>query len=256
MEFLKSKVRGIYYKLIQIRYWIWIKTHPTKFKSAKEIPIVINNFNRLEYLQKLIKSLEKRGYTNIHILDNKSTYQPLLDFYKVTTYPVYLLNKNLGFMALWKVPKLKNKFTRDYFVYTDPDLEIINECPENFLDNIWDTMKTDATISKIGLSLLINDIPNHYALKKEVIEFEKQYSEKVAIPGYYMANVDTTFALHRPLTKIGANSYLKMYRSMYPVSIRHLPWYVESNNLTEEEQYYVNKSTAVTTWASKMKENL
>ena len=50
--------------------------------DAKQIPIVINNFNRLGYLKRLIASLESRGYKNIHIIDNNSTYPPLLEYYE------------------------------------------------------------------------------------------------------------------------------------------------------------------------------
>lgn len=43
--------------------------------------IIINNRNRLEYLEMLINSLEKKRYFNIFIIDNNSPYPPLLEFY-------------------------------------------------------------------------------------------------------------------------------------------------------------------------------
>ena len=67
----------------------------------KEIPIVINNFNRLETLLKLLHSLEVRGYKNIYIIDNGSSYPPLLDYYRECPYTVYLLHKNVGHLAVW-----------------------------------------------------------------------------------------------------------------------------------------------------------
>lgn len=48
----------------------------------KKTPIIINNFNRLSTTVQLIDALKQRGYNNIHILDNQSTYPPLLEFYK------------------------------------------------------------------------------------------------------------------------------------------------------------------------------
>lgn len=58
-----------------IRYHIFTssKYKPTSYKN---IPIIINNFNRLTCLQRLIASLEVRGYHNIYIIDNNSTYPP------------------------------------------------------------------------------------------------------------------------------------------------------------------------------------
>ena len=39
-----------------------------RLKNSKDIPIIINNFNRLTYLKSLINSLTSRGYHNIYIL--------------------------------------------------------------------------------------------------------------------------------------------------------------------------------------------
>ena len=46
--------------------------------NYKDIPIIINNYNRLEMLTKLIHGLENKGYHNLYIIDNQSTYPPLL----------------------------------------------------------------------------------------------------------------------------------------------------------------------------------
>ena len=64
---------------IRSRYFYWReRLQPSKITSAREIPIIINSFNRLTTLKLLVSSLEKRGYTNIYILDNCSTYPALL----------------------------------------------------------------------------------------------------------------------------------------------------------------------------------
>ena len=46
---------------------------PSLIRDAKEIPIIINNFNRLTTLRLLTETLTACGYTNIYILDNAST---------------------------------------------------------------------------------------------------------------------------------------------------------------------------------------
>ena len=70
--------------------------------NYKDIPIIINNYNRLEMLTKLIHSLESKGYHNLYIIDNQSTYPPLLEYYTRLPYPVYMLNKNVGHLSLWE----------------------------------------------------------------------------------------------------------------------------------------------------------
>ena len=76
---------------------------PSKIEDPRDIPIIINSFNRLTTLRRLIASLEQRGLTNIHILDNCSTYPPLLEWYATGGggYDIIRLPKNLGFKALW-----------------------------------------------------------------------------------------------------------------------------------------------------------
>ena len=47
-----------------------------------EVPIIINNRDRLTTLRNMINSLQNMGYKNLYIIDNESTYPPLLSYYK------------------------------------------------------------------------------------------------------------------------------------------------------------------------------
>lgn len=228
--------------------------NPPKDVPYTEIPIIINNFNRLEYLLILLNGLEKRGYTNIHILDNQSDYPPLLDFYKTTKHKVHFLDKNYGFRALWK-SGLYHEFKGNYFVYSDADLEIVDECPDNFLKFFRDTLENDKWCAKVGFSLKIDDLPDHYSLKQEVINWEKQYFKKPK-GEFYKAPIDTTFALYRPYSFKHLRAHeAYILRAKPPYEVRHLPWYVDSNNLSDEEQYYI-KTTQEISWAKKLEDDL
>jgi len=68
----------------------------------KDIPIIINNYNRLTTLQALISFLEKCGYRNLFIIDNASTFPPLLEYYEACPYKVFRLKDNVGHLSLWK----------------------------------------------------------------------------------------------------------------------------------------------------------
>ena len=51
---------------IRSRYfWLRERLQPSKIEDARQIPIIINSFNRLTTLKQLIYSLEQRGLTNI-----------------------------------------------------------------------------------------------------------------------------------------------------------------------------------------------
>ena len=212
--------------------------------NSKDIPIIINNFNRLTYLKSLINSLTSRGYHNIYILDNKSTYPPLLDYYKTCPFTV----GNLGYKALW-ISGIFNRFKDSYYVYTDSDMEISAECPDDFMQHFLDILERYPLTQKVGFGLRIDDLPDHFINKEKVIEHESQFWAKEVKKGIYRADIDTTFALYRPYCKGVANKYVEAYRTGFPYLINHLPWYVDTNNMSEEECYYVNHIAQSTHWS-------
>ena len=212
-----------------------------------QIPIIINNRNRLTFLRTQIESLRSRGYSNITVLDNDSTYPPLLEFYKSAPCRVIFLGKNLGFDALAKID-LYRIVRRNFYVYTDPDVVPIDECPGNFLEVFRDILLRHKEIQKVGFSLKIDDLPDHYQAKDDVIAWERKYFNNPVDDILFLAPIDTTFALHRPYARIGTRGGLRMYRTGYPYTARHLPWYVDSTNLQEEERFYIETVEIGTHW--------
>jgi hypothetical protein len=210
-----------------------------KFKSQytnpKEIPIVINNFNRLECLKELLSALESRGYKNLIILDNASSYPPLLEFYATCPYRLIRLQKNVGHMAIWETEEGK-EFLSDFYVYTDPDVVPVDSCPDNFLEYFAGVLKKYPQVDKVGFSLKIDDLPEFYNKKSQVLEWEKQNFVNQITADLYDASIDTTFALYRPGGHGDWKS--KAIRTAAPYEARHLPWYVDEDDLSIEELYY------------------
>lgn len=214
------------------------------------IPIIINNFNRLSFLQMQIEWLEVAGYTNIYIIDNHSTYPPLLAYYKTLPYTIFKLNRNQGHFALWETI-LFSRFTKDYYVYTDPDILPIKECPNNILHYFKELLQKYPHAKKVGFSLAINDLPNHYSLKEKVINWEKQFWTKPLENEVFDALIDTTFALYRPGAKGGADG--PAIRTGGKYIAKHLPWYENSNKLDEETKYYLKSCTKASSWYATIK---
>lgn len=222
-----------------------------KETDFKNIPIIINNYNRLTTLISLLESLEKRGYTNIHILDNKSSYPPLLEFYKTINnkFKVHFLKKNYGYKALWRSGMWIN-FVGRYFCYTDSDLKIIDECPDNFLQYFSSILQKYPEVHKVGFSLCIDGLPDCYSKKNEVIEWEKKFYQNTKSDNLFIAPIDTTFALYRPFSKRGErDGSVEMIRIGFPYQCLHLPWYNDCENLTDEEKYYIESVTKPTHWS-------
>jgi len=213
-----------------------------KGKDIRNIPIIINNRNRYIYMMQLIGWLEKYGYNNIYIIDNNSTYPKLLEYYSKTKYTVFRLKDNVGKLALWEAGIIK-QFQNDYYVYTDPDVLPIEECPGDVMSFFMEQLTKYPVIEKIGFGLKIDDLPDYYAPKKDVLEWESKYWQRQVEYNIYDAQIDTTFALYRPYTN-GAIWVQRSYRTGGKYLARHLPWYEDSSNPTEEDIYYKNNIQA------------
>ena len=207
-------------------------------QNSFNVPIIINNFNRYTYLLQLITWLENNGYTNIVILDNNSTYPPLLNYYAITKHNVVYLKKNSGYKALWETEIFKN-YKRGYYVYSDPDLVPDENCPADIVFKLYEVLKKYSAIEKCGPALRTDNLPDYYNNKLQVQSWEAKHWLDQVEKDLYNAPVDTTFALYKPFAK-GEAEKCKAFRLAGKYSFLHLPWYVNSLNLSEEELYYKN----------------
>jgi len=230
---------------------VFISKKPKDFKS---IPIFINNYNRLSTLKQLTDALQKRGYLNIHILDNCSTYPPLLEYYNSCPYEVHRLKKNYGSKSFWK-SGLWTKYMVSNFAYTDSDVVPVEDCPDDFLEHFYKLLKKYPKVHKVGFSLKIDDLPDSFENKDKVVEWERRYYESKVEEDVYIAPIDTTFALYRPFSKAGKrDGSTLIFRTGFPYQARHLPWYIDSKNLDTEEEYYINSLATRTHWSRQNKE--
>lgn len=216
-------------------------------EELNSIPIIINNFNRLHYLKLLLESLESFNFKNIIILDNHSTYPPLLEYYQTCPYKVHRLQENLGFLALWKSNLYDEFYSKSYYILTDPDVIPDSNCPKEFIQHFYNLLQEHPELDKVGFSLRIDNLPDCYDRKKQVIEVEEPYWKEKVDNKYYKAPIDTTFALYRPGVKGGF--WLNAGRTLPPFSALHLPWYEDSNNIDEETAYYRNQAVYSKNWS-------
>jgi len=203
----------------------------------KDIPIVLNNYNRLTTTKKLADDLSRLGYTNIHILDNKSTYPPLLEWYDNCSYTVKRLEDNLEQLAIYNSGYINEWLNKEpWIVYSDPDIELNVNTPHDFIDTIISKMEKYSK-TKGGLALRIDDLPdNPYA--NHFREWESKYWLNELEKDVYDAQIDTTFCVIKP----GACFDYQAIRLGGDFTARHVPWYTQFDNLDEEEKYYLEQS--------------
>ena len=243
------------FRIVKYPYWILVNLcYSVKIKSVYNIPVIINNYNRLSMPLQLLAFLEKCGFKNIIILDNNSTYPPLLDYYKTCKHKVIRNNQNLGHLALWKAG-LYHQYKWDYFVYTDSDVVPIDECPLNFISKFKEKLSKYTELDKIGFGIKIDDLPSYFTLKDSVVKYEQAYWSKEVEPGLYDAKLDTTFALYKPLSNMKFDEVytLKSFRFGHPYLIKHLPWYIDASNLTDEDANYINTSNISSSFSQQLK---
>lgn len=218
----------------------------------KRIPIIINNYNRLTTLKQLIEALEKRGYSNIHIIDNASTYEPLLRYYETCPYNIFRLKKNVGYKAIWKTGIYK-QFHRSFYAYTDSDVVPHENCPDDFLEHFWKIMMRYKFATKVGFALKIDDLPDTFEHKQYILECQHDFWQYEVEKDLFRAPIDTTFALYRPFAKTNVNWYVQQFRTAGSYIALHLPWYNDTKNLSEEERYYIRSCTESSTLGQREK---
>ena len=222
-------------------------------KNPFKIPILIINFNQLNFLEQQINFLVDRGFENIVIVDNCSNYPPLMEYYKKLPKGVLLekMNSNEGHMVFFNSKYLQKKYGQGYYVISDADIVPNSECPNLFMNELIDLLdKHNRDITKVGFALEIDDIPDTYPLKDKVINWERRFWIKEIEKEVYSANIDTTFALYKPCypKKFKHIPFLAALRLGGDYICKHGGWYLNPKNLSNEEKYYQTHSSISNSW--------
>jgi len=219
-------------------------------ENCFEVPIIINNRNRFTFLKLMIDQLQSFGYKHIYILDNDSTYPPLLGYYKIVNAKIISLKQNIGYRALWETPVFE-QFKNNYYVYSDPDILLQKDCPKDFVYQLYIHLNNYSGKEKAGVALKIDDLPDCYKFKNDVINWEQVNWKKPLNKNVYDALVDTTLALYKPLA-YGNAEECSAIRVAGKLAAQHLPWYDDANNISEEELFYKNNAKSTSSyWSSK-----
>jgi len=213
--------------------------------KTEQFPIIINVRDRLAPLLLLLEWLTAAGQQEIWLCDNASTYPPMVDFLQTTRHRVLLTGFNLGKRGPWLSGLVPEVGHDRYFVVTDPDVVPTENCPLDALHYFKRTLEEHPEINKVGFSLKIDDLPDHFKHRQEVIAWESQFWNIPAFGDFYRAPIDTTFAMYPPGLGHGPHHL----RSAPPYEARHLPWYQNSAALSEEDIYYAKHSDSqITNW--------
>ncbi len=206
--------------------------------SNQTVPVFIVSFNRVSYIRQVVESLECLGFQDITIIDNASTYEPLLEYLDNSPHKVARLPKNFGHLALWRSERFSKIIEHERFILNDNDVVPAPGCPSDITELLCEVLDRYPRHTKAGLSLRINDLPDFYAFKNQVLAWEAPFWETLLDDGHYEAAIDTTFALYRPGVHCDEERWWRSIRTAPPYSAMHLPWYQDTGVNSAEDIYY------------------
>lgn len=214
--------------------------------NSAATPIFINCRDRLTTLKALINWLEDAGHERIVMVDNDSTYGPLLAYFEETPHQVVRLGRNLGPEAIWMADLPGAIGEQGRYVVTDSDIVPDSHAPNDAVERFDELLSRYPDVDKVGFGLRIDDLPDTYQFRDDVVDWEAQFWEEEVEPGVYRADLDTTFALYRPSVR---SRTFPALRTGFPYVARHMPWYADSGKPSEEEEYYRRHAdAAMTNW--------
>jgi len=215
-----------------------------------KIPVIINNRNFLTWPKAMVERIkEYDGVGEIIIVDNNSTYPPLLEWYATNPCRIERLNDNLGMGAPW-VSEVVKKLNGAPYVLTDPDMGL-EDTPDDTLLYLFDKLNS-LQLDKVGLGLdwQIVEKKSPYYERLNVYEKNRWSNSPVKDGVHTEVQIDTTFALYNvDHYFIGGGS------TTFPYVARHYPWEfsIEEARNSEEFMYYMDNATSASSYKTLIK---
>jgi hypothetical protein len=215
-----------------------------------KISVIINNRNFLTWPKAMVERIkEYDGVGEIIIVDNDSTYPPLLEWYATNPCRIERLNDNLGMGAPW-VSEVVKQLNGAPYVLTDPDMGL-EDTPDDTLLYLFDKLNS-LQLDKVGLGLDWQIVEKKSPYYERLNVYEKsRWSNSPVIDGVYTeVQIDTTFALYNvDHYFIGGGS------TTFPYVARHYPWEfsIEEARNSEEFMYYMDNATSASSYKTLIK---
>lgn len=170
----------------------------------------------------------------VTIVDCQSSFGPLFDRYnKLAPGIEIILCDNLGPRAAWNA--CSELMQEGPYIVSDGDLDI-SSFPKDAITRMRERLMSNPHLLKVGAALRIDDLPQTQLAQKAAAH-ESQFWTRPTAPGFFAADIDTTFAMYREATWGG---YGPSERCGFALA-RHLAWYLEPGNIPEDYQHYLKR---------------
>ena len=219
--------------------------------ESGEVIVFVNVFNRLTTTRKLCEQLAAMSGVRVVIVDNASTWGPLVDWYETDCpYQVVRLDENMGHHAPWISGVVASLVKDPFYCVTDCDLDL-QGVPLDLMQVLQRPLVSCVHglcgVKKSGISLRIDDLPEW---QSEVARWEKQFWRRQR-GGYFVAPIDTTLCMYpTALPQSIARTVVGplTVRSALPYTARHVPWYLDGTDLDAENLNYFATAGRSNSW--------
>lgn len=209
-------------------------------------------YEQLTWPRQMAAECVRLGLTPI-LLDNGSTYPPLLEWLDNCPYQVIRVGSNAGCYGFWRAGRHYHLTTP--YIVSDSDLDL-STVPADVVAKLAAVLADNPDVVKVGLSLEIDDLPETYPFRDAVFGWERPYWT-VPRGEHWLANIGATFALYDPArNELLDRDFYPAIRLNRPYTARHLPWYTDFSSLSDELRYYYERCDNVAYWGSRGKRHL
>jgi len=221
------------------------------------VPIIVICYNNHKYVDNMVKKIIQVNpdlRTSIIIMDNNSDNSNTQKYLRENIHDVIIVHNKQN-NGPW-VDINRNWYLYDImpdkFILTDPDLEINENLPADFVDILCELID-EYDCSKIGFALEVKDSDKmyndyNYFDNKSIWQWESTHfwdeNHRFEHPKYvlYRGGIDTTFGLVCKTRLHSGNDYINI-RVAGDFTCRHLPFYVDDPLFTVYDRFvYKNKS--------------
>lgn len=215
------------------------------------IPVYVNTFNRLTTTRRLCEQIAALDNAVPIVVDNASTWEPLLEWYEQCPFEVIRLTDNLGHHAPWKCGAT-SRMNEGYYCVTDCDLDL-EGVPVDLMHTLTvPLISWTAPPVKSGVALRIDDLP---VWQTQVKDWESRFWRQPIADRFkvirYWAPIDTTLAMYRANTPVRIATRvagIKSVRTAGPYTARHMPWYLDPTSLDDENKNYFATANSSNSW--------
>ena len=241
-------------------------------RPSPRIPVIVNNRD-LE-VQTLLLDLCRLGASEIHLIDNASTYPPLVSWlnsapthlvrptprpdgsYDAVKLTIWQSSQNFGPRAACRVANCAREPWTErgitHYATTDSDLDL-SSLPDNALQLFAEASayfsKCYGQCTRVGVALSL-DLPDVPAARLARSREQSYWDSRRQVSWYppdpwttdpvrmYLAPIDTTLAVI-PLDPAWNGDYEPAYRVAGPYTAKHRPWYHDDSNRPADFRHYL-----------------